>query len=156
MINLSLGVMDAEKLLALLAIFLLWNRQAMPVMFMHAISVLLFSLLNTTGAYYFCVMSLAFALASTANIIICKDIRYLFFAISCLNLYAAFDFYISDYQTLFYVCYPSIVRVLDALLIAVLLYRGGLRFAGLGTAYYNFYMSVHRRISRASNMEDAL
>lgn len=145
--------MDAEKSVILLLIFLLWNVRASAVMLAHLATIVLFSAFAADGVYYFCLVSAMFCVMALINIKVSKEICYVFFFLGCLNLAAAVDYYASVYQTVFYAAYPSIVRALDLILIAILLRDGGLKFAGISTAADYFNLRFNRGKRRPANME---
>lgn len=119
---------DLLKVILLLAVCRL-NPAAAFILELHIISVLLLLFVNSNPIGIYCLISALYCIASTSEIRILSSIRHVLFAIGALHFGAAVEFYVFDYQTVFYLAFPYLIHALDMLTI-ILLLTGGRGFVG--------------------------
>lgn len=140
------------------------NPAAVFILLLHAISVVLLHFVNQSPVGIYCLICALYCVSSTTEIIVSSKIRYILFAIGVLHFGAAIEFYLFDYQTIFYRAFPAAVNALD-MIILILLLTGGRGFVGLHYQYYirsrctsfnNRYLRYNRDYQRqttASNVK---
>lgn len=123
--------MDADVLkLIAFATACLWNRQAVPILALHAYNILLVYFFIDSGAYYFLLVAMLYAIASASNIKFLSSIRWVLITIAVLNWLAAVDFLLFEEVTMFYQSFPYLVNGLDAVVLMLLWGQGGKSVVG--------------------------
>jgi len=123
--------MDADVLkLFAFAIACVWTRQAVAVLALHVCNILLVYLFIDSGAYYFLLVAMLYAIASASNIKFLSSIRWALITIAVLNWWSAVDFLLFEEVTLFYQMFPYLVNGLDAVVLMLLWGQGGKSVVG--------------------------
>lgn len=118
--------MDADVLkLIAFATACLWNRQAVPILALHVCNILLVYFFIDSGAYYFLLVAMLYAIASASNIKFLSSIRWALITMAVLNWWAAVDFLAWQDATLFYQSYPYLVNGVDMAVLLLLWGQGG-------------------------------
>ena len=120
---------DVIKLIAFAAACL-WTRQAFAVLALHVGNLLFVHWFLDTGATYFLMVSVMYALASASNVKFISSIRWALFALGVLNWWAAVDFLATTESTWFYQAYPYLANALDAVVLLLLWGQGGKSVVG--------------------------
>ncbi|UNY40550.1 hypothetical protein KLER11_gp31 [Pararheinheimera phage vB_PsoM_KLER1-1] len=107
-----------------------FNPVSAFVLMLHVISVFMLLFINYNPVGIYCLIAVLYCAASCADIKISSSIRYVLYSIGLVKFGAGIEFYLFEYQTIYYKLLPSVINALD-LLTLIFLLTGGRGFAGL-------------------------